>query len=232
MKKNFCLIISFIFTALCVCFIGCKDTRSNFIFYYANGDVFEEILVKEGTKPSEVNYKHSINYMNVYDFEGWYSFSGFDYNDGKVKSLSKFDISKDNNPIGTNSEFKYVAIMKIKETGWNYYGDNTNAFVWENGNYASPSISLRSGENYIRFDKTISTEPLKYCKVFVNGGNNNYIKNLEIFDYNGFKISDIDLSNNVWENRTQQASIVSSYILKITATTDFEAGIIIGSSID
>ena len=206
-------------------FVGCQNSNSTFVFYYPDGSIYEEIVVKAGTKPSEVRYSNDV-YVSGYEFMGWYSF----YN-GSFKNHSQFDISHDNYTIGTNSKYEYFALMKIKEDGWIYSGDNANAFVWDSGLYASPAIKLHSGDNYIKFDKKINSEALKYCSVFVNGGNGNYIESLEIFDNNGFKLSDIDLTNEVWENRDQQANDISSFILKIKATVDFEAGIMIGSDI-
>ena len=203
------------------------NSKNTFIFYRPDGSVFEEILVNEGTKPCDVNYKNYVDYNDYcYTFNGWYSYDNNDF-----KNIKEYDISSENYQTGTNATYEYVALMEIKDDGWVYSGQNANAFVWDQGEYASVAINLSAGDNYIKFDKTIGTEKLKLCKVFVNGGSGNYVQSLEILDNNGIKISDIDLSDNVWENLQQEATNTSSYIIKIKTTTAFEAGIMIGSNL-
>lgn len=233
MKKIFSFVSCFILLiGLSMCFVGCGDTRSKFIFYNPDGSVFEELMIDEGTKPRDVNYRNYTTYLNYnYTFKGWYGFIN-----GDMSLMQDYDISKENYNIGTNSTYSYVALLEIKQDGWNYSGDNQNAFVWEEGTYASPAIKLFSGDNYIRFDKKTTTEALKYCEVFVNGGNGNYISSVELYDDRGFPLQDVDLSNNIWEtsvyNPDQYANKVSSYIIKISVTKNFEAGIMIGSDIN
>lgn len=210
-------------------FAGCGGT-STIIFYLPDGSVFETLTVKQGTKITDVNYQNRAS-MAGYKFIGWYS-----YANNNFKYLNDVDISKENFSVGSDSVYKYVALMEIKDEGWIYEGSgtNANAFVWEgeNRNHATPAIMLNEGDNYIRFDKEIATKKLQYCEVFENGGSGNYVESMEIFDHNGIKLKDIDVAPDQWENLEQQEADVGSFIIIIKATTRFEAGITIGATLD
>lgn len=233
MKRKILLLLLCIILPSVAILAGCQDARSKITFYYSDGTLCEEILVNNGTKPSEVDYKNTIDYMSeAYTFKGWYSFESFKNN--QPQSLAQYDIAHDNRDIEDDSENNYVAVMSIKEDGWIYEGDpNANAFVWNNYVYASPALDVKAGVNYIRFDKLVNDEALKYCSIWEQGevDDCSYIESFEIFDCNGFKLNDINTSVKFWENREQSETAITSYILKIVVTVDCEVGIMIGSDI-
>ena len=172
--------------------------------------------------------------LTGYDNVGWHMCSYGEVDKEMIpKSIWDFD---EDVWFSSDLELRFVVAYEISNNGWHYVGEesgnNLNAFRWTGSSYTSPALQLLAGDNYIRFDKTTTEYALKYCKVFENGSSNvGHISNVIILDNNAFPINDIDLSANIWENQTLQTNKTGSFIIKITTTKAFEAGILIGEDI-
>ena len=232
------MIISIFILPFSITLTGCSHGNMEVRFYDINYNLIESKVYAyekydnsgDYGLPAEKIIVPDAPQLGGYENIGWYK-SGY----GEPKpfdeiSHSIFDF-EDGTWFGSDYGISFIAAYKIKDDGWVYSGNDTNAFLWESGTYASPAIKLVEGYNYIKFDKITTTEKLKYCQIFENGGDGNYVESLEILDQYGFKLSDIDVSSEKWENIEQQTSNTSSFIIKIKATTSFEAGIMIGSDI-
>lgn len=231
------LLIAIFMFPFSIMLTGCSHGSMEVRFYDINYNLIESKVYEYEKYDNSGNYSLPVRKIVVpvapqldgYEHRGWYNL-GY----GEFKPLHKesylFDF-ENNNWVGSDYGISFLAAYKIKDDGWVYSGNDTNAFIWEYGTYSSPAINLVEGYNYIRLDKTTKTEKLKYCKIFENGGDGHYVESLEILDKYGFKLSDIDVSSEIWENLEQQASNTDSFIIKIKVTTAFEAGIMIGSDI-
>ena len=222
-----------------VMFTGCSNKKLTVNFYDRDLNLIST---------SQYDYENSDNSGNAgvnnkkivapeapiitgYINTGWYFPC---YGDGykNLESTRRLWNPDENVWFGSDSSLNFVAAYELSDNGWNYDGQERNAFLWTGSQYASPAIQLVQGENYVRFDKTTTEYALKYCKVFENGSDNlGHIENVQIFDNKAFLVEDIDLSLNVWENQTLQANKTGSFVIKITTTKAFEAGILIGADI-
>lgn len=175
----------------------------------------------------------SISQLDGYEVSGWKRFDPLTYEIYDYDKIWKFD--------GTHGLYQFsldqcfVAVCEIKDSGWVYYGNGeyANAFEWSSGKYASISLNLQKGSNTIRFDKTNETETLRRLKIFENGGNGHYIKNIEIRDANGCRVglSTNNFNENIYFDNLNSID-ATSFIIHIETTQAFEAGVMIGADLD
>ena len=68
MKRKIILLLLCAILPFFAILTGCQDTRSKFIFYNPDGSVFEELIVDEGTKPTDADLTASVT-IAIGDFK-------------------------------------------------------------------------------------------------------------------------------------------------------------------